>query len=74
MKKVVFGSAVFLGGLVSVALLLVGAMSQDWVNNNEISAMWNLSRYGLMPAFGIFIGISAAGLIIAVIGMFEKKK
>lgn len=74
MKKVVFGALVFLAGLLSAALLLAGSMSNDWTLNGEQSAWWNLSRYGLVPFFFVCAAIGVAGLIVAVIGLFDKKE
>ena len=61
MKKVIFGSALFLAGLLSMAILLAGSMANDWTVNGRFSSFWNLSQYGLMPAFSIFSGISSRG-------------
>lgn len=73
MKKVILGSAMLLAGVISVALVLAGAMASDWTVNGELSALWNISQYGLMPAVYAFAGIAAAGLILAVWGVVEKK-
>jgi hypothetical protein len=74
MKKVILGSIMFLAGLLSAAVLLAGTMSNDWVNNGQISSFWNMSQYGLMPAFYIFIGVAILGIGIAIWGVFEKKE
>ncbi len=73
MKKVIFGSALFLAGLLSMAILLAGSMANDWTVNGRFSSFWNLSQYGLMPAFSIFAGISALGAGIGLWGIFERK-
>ncbi len=73
MKKVILGSAMLLAGVISAALVLAGAMANDWTVNGEHSAWWNISQYGLMPAVYVFAGIAAAGLILAVWGAAEKK-
>ncbi|MCI9650031.1 hypothetical protein [Oscillibacter sp.] len=73
MKKVILGSAMFCAGLLSAAVLLAGTMSNDWTLNGSLSSFWNLTQYGLMPAFYTFIGIAAAGIAVAIWGVFEKK-
>ena len=73
MKKVVLGSMVFLAGVLSTAVILAGSMANDWTINGRHSAFWNISRYGLMPATSIFLGIAVVGLILAVWGLFDKK-
>lgn len=72
MKKVVLGAAMFLAGLLSDAVLLSGTMAHDWTLDGNLSARWNLSQYGLMPAFYLAAVIAAAGLTLAVWGLFEK--
>ncbi len=74
MKKVILGSFMFLAGVLSIALLLAGSMSNEWTINGHFSSFWNLSQYGLILALYIFIGIAIIGLVIAVIGVFEKKE
>ena len=73
MKKVILGSAMFLAGLLSAAVLLAGTMANDWTINGMRSSLWNMSEYGLMPAFYIFICIAILGLAIAMWGIFENK-
>lgn len=52
MKKVIFGSALFASGFLSLALLLAGTLSTELTNNSARSlAMWRLSYVGLMPFF-----------------------
>ena len=74
MKKVILGSAMFLAGVISVALLLAGSMANEWTINGQFSSFWNLSQYGLMPFIYGFVAIAAVGMIIAGIGIFEKKE
>ncbi len=74
MKKVIMGSLMFLAGLVSTALLLSGSMANDWTINDELSSFWNLTQYGLMPAFYIFIFVAIIGLVVAIWGVLEKEK
>ncbi len=73
MKKVILGSAMFLAGLLSTAILLAGTMANDLTINGMRSSIWNMSQYGLMPALYLFIGITILGLAIAMWGIFEKK-
>ncbi len=73
MKKLIFGSVMFLTGIVSTAILLAGAMSNEWTVNGQFSAFWNLAEYGLMPALYIFIGIAVIGILLSIWGMFERK-
>ncbi len=72
MKKVIFGSIMFLAGLLSTAVLLAGTMSNEWCVNGRYSSFWNMSQYGLMPAFYIFISIAILGVVVAIWGVFEK--
>lgn len=52
MKKVIFGSALFASGFLSVALLLAGTLSTELTNDSARSlALWRLSYVGLMPFF-----------------------
>lgn len=73
MKKVIVGSLMFLAGVISVALVFAGSMAVEWTVNGQFSSLWNISQYGLMPAMYSFIGIAAAGLALAVWGLFDKK-
>jgi len=74
MKKLVLGSMMFLAGVLSTAIILAGSMANDWTINGQHSAFWNISRYGLMPAIYIFLGIAVVGLILACWGLLDKKK
>lgn len=74
MKKIVLGSMMFLVGVLSTAIILAGSMANDWTINGQHSAFWNISRYGLMPAIYIFLGIAVVGLILACWGLLDKKK
>ena len=74
MKKIVLGSMMFLAGALSTAIILAGSMANDWTINGQHSAFWNISRYGLMPAIYIFLGIAVVGLILACWGLLDKKK
>lgn len=71
MKKVIFGSVMFLAGLLSAAVLLAGTMSNDWTVNGQLSSVWTMSQYGLMPVFYTFIAVAAVGAGIAVWGVFD---
>ena len=73
-EKVILGAAMLLGGLLSVAVLLAETMSNERVVNGKLSAFWNMSQYGLMPAFYIFGGIALVGVGIAMWGVFQKKE
>ena len=73
MKKVMMGSLMFLTGVLSLAVIVSGAMVHDWTIDGQHSVFWNLSRYGLMPVFVGLTAIAVLGLIIAVWGLFEKK-
>ena len=73
MKKTILGAVMFLAGLISSAILLAGPMGMQWTHNGEFaSAWWLLSKYGLVPVFYLFVAIAVAGLILAIIGLFEK--
>ena len=73
MKKVVLGSAMFLAGVVSVALLLAGSMANEWTINGQFSSLWNISQYGLMPAFCIFVAVAVVGIVLAVWGIADGR-
>ena len=73
MKKVIMGSLVFLTGVLSLAVIISGAMAQDWTIDGQHSVFWNLSRYGVMPVLYGLTAIALIGLIIAVWGLLEKK-
>lgn len=53
---------------------MAGSMSQDLMIDGQYSFWWNLSQYGLTSAFYVFVAIAAVGLVIAVIGLAEKKQ
>lgn len=74
MKKVILGSIMMLGGLLSVAIILAGSMANEWSVNGQFSAIWNIKQYGLMPAIVVFSIISIVGLLLAIWGLFEKKQ
>lgn len=73
MKKVILGSMMFLTGIISVALVLAGSMTNEWTVNGQFSSVWNISRYGLMPAVYVFAVIAVVGLAVAVWGLCDKK-
>ncbi len=72
MKKVIAGSVLAGSSLLAEALLLAGSMANDWTINGAHSALWNLQRYGLMPALYAFAGIGIIGFLLAVWGLIEK--
>lgn len=74
MKKVVFGSVLLLSGMLSAAVLLAGGMATEWTVNGELSALKNLSMYGLMPAFYGFLAAAIAGLALALWGLLDKRQ
>lgn len=63
----------FLAGVISIALVLAGSMANEWTVNGKFSSFWNISQYGLMPVVYIFAGIAMIGLVLAVLGLFDKK-
>lgn len=73
MKKTTLGCFLFLAGMLSTALLLSGSMSSDLTINGQISFWKTLSAYGLIPAFYLFMIIAAVGLVMAIIGLIDKK-
>ena len=73
MRKVIFGSLLMLAGSLSAAMLLAGSMANDWTLDGAHSALWNLSRYGLMPALYLMIALAVVGAAVAVIGILERK-
>ena len=38
MKKVILGSAMFLAGVISVALIFAGSMANEWTVNGQFSS------------------------------------
>ena len=74
MKKLLFGMMLFCSGSLSAAMLLAGSMANDWTLNGQPSALWNIFRYGLLPALYIFLGLAVLGLVIAVCGLFDPEK
>lgn len=74
MKKVVLGSMMFLAGLLSCAILIVGSALKDITINGGYSFLWNLSSLGLVPVTVLFSAIALTGLLIALWGVFEKNK
>lgn len=73
MKKVVLGSVMFLGGILSVAIMLAGAMAYPQYIGETLSAIKTIQMYGIMPFVYIFAVIALIGLGLAVFGLFEKK-
>lgn len=53
MKKVILGSIMFLSGTLAAAIIL-GAMANELNVNGRLSAIWNITQYGLMPAIIVF--------------------
>lgn len=73
MKKMIFGMLMFLTGALSVSMILAGSMANDWTLNGQHSVLWNISRYGLLPALYLFSGMAILGLIVAVWGLIDHK-
>ena len=73
MKKVILGSIMFFTGILSIAIILAGSMSNELTVDGNYSAMRNIQQYGLMPSVYIFGVIAFIGLTLAVWGLFEKK-
>ncbi len=74
MKKVIWGSLMVLAGLLSAAVLLAGSMANEWTINGQFSSFWNMSQYGVIPIFYVFIGVAIIGMAAALWGIFEKKE
>lgn len=73
MKKVILGSIMFLSGTLAAAIIL-GAMANELNVNGRLSAIWNITQYGLMPAIIVFSISAVIGLLFALWGVFEKKQ
>ena len=58
--------------LLADAVLLAGTMANDWTIDGAHSALWNLQRYGLMPALYAFAGIGIIGILLTVLGLIER--
>lgn len=72
MKKVIFGSFLSMSGILSIAILVAGAMTQDWMIDGGYSYLWNLSRYGAIPILVAFVIVLIIGLSFAVKGIIEE--
>lgn len=72
MKKVIAGSMLAGSSLLADAVLLAGTMANDWTIDGAHSALWNLQRYGLMPALYAFAGIGIIGILLTVWGVIER--
>ena len=80
MKKVIIGSFMFLAGVLSCAVL--SAMSifkelpvnivagEEAIHTTFIDI---LAEYSLTPMLYIFIAIAIIGIVVFVLGLFEKK-
>ena len=74
MKKVILGLMMLLSGIIAVAIILAGAMANEWTVNGQLSAVWNITQYGLIPALIIFSIIAVIGFLLSIWGLFEKKQ
>ena len=74
MKKLIFGGFMMLSGILGTGILIAGTMANDMMINGQWSFLWNLSRFGLIPALVIFIVIGVVGLLLGIWGVFEKNK
>ena len=74
MKKLIFGGFMMLSGILGTGILIAGTMANDMMINGQWSFLWNLSRFGLIPALVIFIVIGVVGLLLGLWGVFEKNK
>lgn len=63
-----------LSGIIAVAIILAGAMANEWTVNGQLSAVWNITQYGLIPALIIFSIIAVIGFLLSIWGLFEKKQ
>ena len=73
MKKIIFGGFMMLSGILGIAILMAGAMTQTMYINDTLSIFWTLSIYGLMPTFYVFTVIAIIGLTFGCWGLFDKK-
>lgn len=74
MKRIIFGSAMMLAGIIGTALLMAGSMMIQLPINNDRTFIWGLSKYGLDYAFYTFIIVAIIGLIIGISEIFSKQK
>ena len=72
MKKVILGSIMFLSGTLAAAIILAGAMANELNVNGRLSAIWNITQYGLILQLLFFLLLP--GLLFALWGVFEKKQ
>lgn len=73
MRKVTFGSSVFIAGLISAALLLAGAMSMNAATAGQGSAFGSLYQCGLLPVFIGLAAVALIGLVIAIVGLAKHE-
>lgn len=74
MKKVIMGSALLMSGLLADAVILAGSMANDWTHNGQLSALWTIRQYGLMPALIGFSAVAVIGLLLSVWGTVSKER
>lgn len=55
MKKVILGSIMFLSGTLAAAIILAGAMANELNVNGRLSAIWNITQYGLILQLLFFL-------------------
>ena len=74
LKLLLLGVSMFFTGFIGFAILIGSAMASNFTLNssNYFVDTWRL--YGVTPiAIGFFL-LGALGLIIAIIGLFQKSK
>ncbi len=74
MKKVVFGAFMLSAGILGIAVLMTGVMTIGDTVDGVHSFVYNLSLYGIMPVYMIFLVVAVAGLLFGIWGMAQKKE
>jgi len=73
LKRMVFGTILFSGGLIGVVALLVVAAFNPWDYNGITGLRGSLLGTGTMPAFVFFCALVLIGTVICVYEAYIKE-
>ena len=74
MKKVIFGSSLIICSVISITIIIIGAMSSKWNHNGQFSIIWTIEQFNLMQYIYALIGIIIIGLFLAICGFIDKSR